>query len=66
MSSRLFTSCACAAPDSTIALADLGGSSRASAVEFSASARPISAVSGVRRSCEIAASSELRSRSDSI
>ena len=40
--------------------------SRGSFIIVSDSAMPTSAESGVRRSCEIAASSELRRRSDSI
>lgn len=67
MSSRLFTSTLMRSDEARMACAISACSPlRAGCVSARVSARPTMAASGVRRSCEMAASSELRSRSDSI
>ncbi len=68
ISSRLSTRRVVRSAWSRIASARLGMRATATrpARSVSVSARPTSAVSGVRRSCDSAASSELRRRSDSI
>ena len=68
MSSRLLTSALMRVASSRDRLRAISAARAASGgfVSASDSARPTSAASGVRRSCESAESSELRSRSDSI
>ena len=67
MSSRLLTCELIRSAASRIARATAALRPSASGVSSaSESAMPTSAASGVRKSCEMAASSELRSRSDSI
>ena len=67
MSSRLFTSAFMRWADCRMASVTLRCASlKTGGVSSSASASPTSEASGVRRSCEMADSSELRRRSDSI